>query len=74
MKKIVIVALVMAVLVASGVLALKTKNMDDADSNKATQKVTSDPTMKPVTKDDSFTSIDSDINNTVILQEDFSDL
>ena len=34
----------------------------------------SDSEMKPVTSDDSFTSIDSDLNNTVILNEDFSDL
>lgn len=73
MKKIVIIAIVMSVLVASGVLALKTKRMD-SELKETTQKVTSDPTMKPVTKDDSFTSIDSDINNTVIMQEDFSDL
>ena len=30
--------------------------------------------MKPVTSDDSFTSIDSDLNSTIILNEDFSDI
>ena len=33
-----------------------------------------EPSTKPLTKDDSFTSIETDIKNTTILEEDFSDL
>lgn len=34
----------------------------------------SEPSAKPLSKDDSFTSIETDIKNTTILEEDFSDL
>lgn len=40
---------------------------------KSTMGVTQ-PTTKPILKDDSFASIETDLSNTIILNEDFSDL
>lgn len=76
MKKIGVVAIILSVLVVSAILSLKPTKVEDKSStdNNMTETVSGGPTMKPVTKDDSFTSIESDLDSTILVNEDFSDL
>lgn len=77
MKKIIII-LVLIGLVFFAILTSKTRMSSTDQSeieNKEMQEVkVTTSNENDVTKDDSFTSIDSDLNGTVIMSEDFSDL
>lgn len=77
MKKIVVAAVVLLAILFLGFLLVK-KDSDDMNLQTKNSNTQTSPepkvTDKPVTKDDSFTSIESDLNSTVILNEDFSDL
>jgi len=80
MNKIVIVLTVLALIVFAGLYAFKFRDQDDTKISEypkvvvPTASTNSSPTPKPVTNDDSFSSIETDLNNTVILEEDFSDI
>jgi hypothetical protein len=77
MNKIVIIVIVSLLLLSSGLYFLsdqKVSKVIETPKAEVSKQVVSSPTPKPVTNDDSFSSIETDLNNTVILEENFSDL
>jgi hypothetical protein len=78
MNKFVLIIIIILLLLSGGVYLFKSQKESVVyESPKIEVSKTTEPTSptpKPVTNDDSFTSIESDLNNTLILDEDFSDL
>ena len=64
-KREVVVAVVVSVILVVGMLMFKYENYPEVEIL---------PSAKPVSSDNSFTSIEEDLENTIILEEDFSDL
>ncbi len=77
MNKVIIAAITISLLLTGLYLFKYQKNNIVLETPKdviVTTTPHSSPTPKPVTNDDSFSSIETDLNNTVILEEDFSDI
>lgn len=70
----VIILIIIALVAVIALFFLKSGKSKDDVENRINPVVTTDSTPKPMSTDDSYTSIEADLDNTIISEEDFSDL